>query len=158
YSRRRTAIVAGRSAGKAKRNHVMSSTFEPLEDRRLFAVGPTDMVSITPIYTLYSPITVNGTPYADNIYISNDGAGHIVVNNDGAVSTYSDAWTSSITVNADSGNDYVWTASNINHPMIIHGGDGSDYLTGGNMNDPIHGGGDTDPTDGQAGNDNPDGR
>jgi Ca2+-binding RTX toxin-like protein len=132
----------------------MATPFEKLEDRRLMAG---DFAVITPILTLYHPLTIDGTPYNDSIYVSNDGAGNIVVNNNGAVSTYTDPWISSVIVNANSGNDYVWTAANIGHRMEIHGGYGADTIYGGDLNDQIDGGGDSDYIYGRAGNDSIDG-
>ena len=131
----------------------MIRQFEQLEKRRLMAG---DFGMLYPIY-LATPVTVEGTPYADNIVISNDGAGNIVINNNGAVSSYWEGFVSKIVVNANSGNDYVYTYGNVNHRTEIRGGYGADYLVGGGADDLIEGGGDTDTIYGQAGNDALDG-
>ena len=135
----------------------MYGPFEQLEDRRLMSVSlVATPVIMGPLYVA-SPLTVNGTGGADSISISHDASGNLVVNNDGAVSTYTDMFVSSIVVNAGAGNDSVWVADNINHPMVEHGGSGNDLLFGGNLNDQIDGGGDTDTIYGMGGDDQLDG-
>ena len=131
----------------------MISQFEALEKRRLMA-GDFNLI---PIFPLFQPLVIDGTAGADNINISNDGAGNIVVNKNGAVTSYWDTFISSVIVNAYSGNDYIYTSSNIGHRMEIHGGPGADWLYGGGLNDAIDGGGEQDYLFGQAGNDSLDG-
>ena len=131
----------------------MMSQFEALEKRRLMA-GDFNLI---PIFPLFQPLVIDGTAGADSINISNDGAGSIVVNRNGAVTNYADLWISSIIVNGYSGNDYIYTSTNIGHPMQIHGGPGADWLYGGGLDDAIDGAGEQDYLFGQGGNDSLDG-
>lgn len=134
----------------------MIRQFEQLEKRRLMA-GDFDLVPITPILVLQQPLVIEGTNAADNIAISRDGFGNIVVNNNGSVASYWEGWISRIVVNAHGGADTVNTAWNIGRPMEIRGGYGNDILWGGDLADLIEGGGDTDTIYGRDGNDNLDG-
>src|SRR5689334_1918787 len=112
----------------------MFAGFEQLEDRRLMAA---QLIAIDPVIIAIqpTPLVVNGTPYGDTISIYRDASNNIAVYENGVTNTYSPYFVSKIVVNANGGNDSVYSSSNVGEPMEIYGGDGNDTLYGGNLND-----------------------
>jgi hypothetical protein len=140
----------------------MSNVLEQLEERRLMAgdlMIREAAIAINPIIIqLYpQPLYVNGTAGNDNIYISSNNAGTLTVNNNGAVTNYTEWLVSKVVVTAGDGNDFVYTYSTVATPTEISGGYGNDNLYGGAANDYLSGGGDTDLLYGAGGNDTEDG-
>src|SRR5687768_18504628 len=102
----------------------MDRTFEQLENRQMMAGDfaiLSEPIYLTPIY-LATPLYVEGTGGADSIYLSNDGLGNVVVNNNGVVNSYWAAFVSKVVVNSHGGNDTVYAYSNLNEPTEIRGG------------------------------------
>jgi hypothetical protein len=132
----------------------MFAGFEQLEDRRLMAAQLA--IALEPIYYVPiqpTPLVVDGTPYGDSISIYRDASNNIAVYENGVTNTYSPFFVSKIIVNANGGNDSVYSSYNIGEPMEIYGGDGNDTLYGGNLNDYMCGGFGNDALYGYTGDD-----
>src|SRR5829696_3530258 len=113
---------------------MMAGDFMQVADYQLYDIGP---------IVLFYPVTVNGTNGPDSINIRSDGAGTLLVNNNGAVSSYPEWQVTKVIVNALGGNDTV-NAYYSNVPIEAHGGYGMDTVYGSSAADVITGGGDTD--------------
>jgi hypothetical protein len=100
-----------------------------------------------------TPLVVEGTSVNDNIYISQDASGNLVVNNNGVVTTRA-AWTvSKVVVNGNSGSDFIYAYANVSRPIHATGGYGNDSIYGGAAADDLRGGGNVDYIVGNDGND-----
>src|SRR5581483_11340368 len=113
---------------------------EALEKRRLMSATFSDGL-----------LTVQGTESADVISVTTNGT-DIVVNDDGAISTFTPNGAFRVLVNAAGGDDSV-DLSGISAPATIHGGAGNDTLIGGSASDSIAGGDGNDSISGKAGDD-----
>ena len=127
-----------------------SSSFEPLEVRRLFAI------SISPGHTL----SVIGTSGDDDIVISRDAqdANQFAINFNGTVQRVPAGAVRAVFVNMGAGNDrFIFDATfgsgRKTATRTILGGDGDDSLGGGLGNDSIDGGAGRDTLSGRDGND-----
>ena len=120
--------------------------FESLECRRLFAVA---LVGTT--------LDVTGGPANDVILFAPDGAGNVMVNDNGVVTSWAMAAVMDIRVNAGAGHDIVDAGPAVAIPMTFLGGPGDDTLAGSAGNDVLQGGDGFDVLDGRAGNDMLDG-
>ena len=120
--------------------------FESLECRRLFAVA---LVGAT--------LDVTGGPANDVILFAPDGAGNVMVNDNGVVTSWALAAVTEVHVNAGAGNDRVDAGPALAIAMTFVGAAGDDTLLGSAGNDLIYGNDGYDVIDGRAGNDTLDG-
>ena len=127
---------------------------EQLEDRQLMALINASLLPIGEIQIIPpTPLVVDGTSLADNIYISQDTSGNLVVNNNGVITSRA-AWTvSKVVVQGGGGNDYLYAYPNVTRVIEANGGDGNDWIYGGAAADNLSGGGGNDYMVGNDGND-----
>ena len=103
-----------------------------------------------------SILHINGTSGKDTITVSQDAAGAITVNVNGAVSQYAAGVYSGLYIEASGGKDYINlepATGSVTLPTTIIGGSGNDTIIGGTGPDLISGGGGSDNVAGGPGND-----
>ncbi len=90
-----------------------------------------------------------------NIYNGVDGNGNpqVFVNVNNVVIPYDPGSTTLFRFNLKGGNDVLTTGAGVNIPMIVHAGDGNDFVVTGDGNDLIDGGNGVDFLSGGKGND-----
>jgi Ca2+-binding RTX toxin-like protein len=120
--------------------------FESLECRRMFAVA---LVGGT--------LDIACGPGNDVILFAPDGAGNVMVNDNGVVTSWALAAVTDVRVSAGAGFDVVDAGPFLGMPMTFVGGPGDDTLLGSAGNDLLQGGDGFDVIDGRAGNDTLDG-
>lgn len=106
--------------------------FERLESRRFLSVTTNFAGGV---------LTVTGDGDANNVFLSrNLNTGQLVVRaGDAVVGTAPYANVNAITVNLFGGNDRLNTASNVEKPMTVSGGEGNDTLITGSGKDTVNG-------------------
>jgi Calpain family cysteine protease/RTX calcium-binding nonapeptide repeat (4 copies) len=147
------------SKKQKNRNPHAPRQIEELEVRRMMAFTAAIATTIDPVIVTIprSPVVVSGTNFADQIHISQDTSGNLIVNNSGVISTYSQWMVSKVVVNTFAGGDLIWADSNVSTPIEANGGDGNDSIYGGAAADSLSGGGGHDYIVGNDGNDMLDG-
>lgn len=127
---------------------------EFLENRKLFAVGPTATLTA-------GVLTIEGTSADDYVFITKSRDGDTLTVSTGikgdaesrTKTTFEVSEITSIVVNGGDGDDTVRTARQVDLPMAIDGGAGDDLLAGGDANDAIDGGDGNDRIFGGRGDD-----
>jgi len=143
------AILERAVRGVVERLRADVSIFiEPVEGRRL----------LQGCNVVGAAMTVTGNTTADTITIAKDGSNKLLVKNgvteiDPAHCYVSDSSITSITVNADNGDDSVVVSSGVSANTTLNGGNGADTLTGGDSADVLNGDSGNDSLVGGSGND-----
>lgn len=114
-------------------------------------VGPELVERFRPNIDANGVLTVTGTDYNDEIFITQDETGTIYVDFNGTVSSYEGL--TRIIVNAGLGDDTVLGDASVIVPLEINGQDGNDLLIGGAADDSLNGGDGDDTLDDPAGSD-----
>src|SRR5688572_11579109 len=127
---------------------------EQLEDRQLMAFIDASLIDVGPIQIITpTPMVVEGTSGNDRIYVSQDAAGNLVVDNNGVISTRAAWQVSKVVINGNSGSDMLYAYSNVTRPIEATGGYGNDSIYGGAAADDLRGGQGIDYIVGNDGND-----
>lgn len=89
----------------------------------------------------------------DNVQITRNAAGGIVVNVNGAERTFTGADANRLTIRAGNGNDTINVSPDVTVRLTLEGGAGDDRIRGGGGNDTIRGGDGDDTIEAAGGND-----
>src|SRR3712207_3666713 len=89
----------------------------------------------------------------DNVQITRNAAGGIVVNVNGAERTFTGADANRLTIRAGNGNDTINVSPDVTVRLTLEGGGGNDTIRGGGGNDTIRGGDGDDTIEAAGGND-----
>jgi len=119
-----------------------SAFFETLESRQLMSA-----------VLVNGTLTVRGTWRGDDIFVSTDSGGRILVNDNGIVRRFTGSSVRRISVTGGLGDDDIEVSQRIGLPASIFGEAGWDTLVGGSGNDRIFGNDGADSLVGGSGND-----
>ncbi|WP_428940802.1 C2 family cysteine protease [Fontivita pretiosa] len=123
---------------------------EPLEPRRLLAVTPLAVASVTT--ALGNELRITGTAGNDVIWLHRTTDGLLISNSTGFSRLWSGA-VATVRISGLDGNDRIAVGSAIWTPVVLYGNAGDDTLVGGSGGDRLYGGTGSDWLSGAAGND-----